>query len=157
MKHLTQHLAQLALLAVTVLGGVAAAAAADVRACDFTVKARCASGSARITFVGGTLKRVEVDVDWCGAKGAPGYTCSIDASRGDKDSQWSDANGATTIANLAPYDATHPDSMKVTTGRTVSIDLANMQSLGHCGAGAELPRAIVIPEKKGACRVRLGE
>jgi hypothetical protein len=26
------------------------------------------------------------------------------------------------------------------------------QSLGRCGAGAELPRAIVIPARKGACR-----
>jgi hypothetical protein len=153
MKHLTPA----ALVAVTFLYGVATAAADDIRACDFAVKARCASGTARVTFAGGTLTRVEVDVDWCGQKGAPGYSCSIDASRGDKDSQWSDAGGATTIANAAPFDATHPDSLKVTAGRTVSIDLANTQSLGRCGAGAELPRMIVIPEKKGACRVRLGE
>ena len=153
MKHLTQG----ALVAVALFGGAATAAADDIRACDFAVRARCASGHARVTFAGGALKRVEVDVDWCGGKGAPGYSCSIDASRGDKDSQWSDVGGATTIANSAPYDATHPDSLKVTAGRTVSIDLANTQSLGRCGAGAELPRAIVIPEKKGACRVQLGD
>lgn len=47
--------------------------------------------------------------------------------------------------------------MKVTVGKNVSIDFAQAQSLGRCGAGAELPRAIVIPEKKGACRVWLGE
>jgi hypothetical protein len=33
--------------------------------------------------------------------------------------------------------------------------MAETQSLGRCGAGAELPRAIVIPATKGACRVWL--
>jgi len=46
-------------------------------------------------------------------------------------------------------------SVKVTVGLHVSIDLDEAQSLGRCGSGAELPRAIVILEKKGACRVWL--
>ena len=35
----------------------------------------------------------------------------------------------------------------------VSIDMEGAQSLGRCGAGAELPKAIVIPakEKRAAC------
>ncbi len=145
------------LLVLTTLNGVAGAGADEIRACDFKVKARCVSGDARVTLADGALKRIEVNVVWCGERGGPGYTCSIDASRNDRDSQWSDAGGATLIANAAPWNAAQPDRLKVTVGRTVSIDFSQAQSLGRCGAGAELPRAIVIPAKKGACRVWLGQ
>jgi hypothetical protein len=44
----------------------------------------------------------------------------------------------------------------VTVGRFVSVDFSRAQAAGRCGAGAELPRALVIPEKKGRpCRVFL--
>jgi hypothetical protein len=33
--------------------------------------------------------------------------------------------------------------------------MAETQSVGRCGTGAELPRAIVIPATKGACRAWL--
>jgi hypothetical protein len=154
MKHLL-HLA--VLLAVATLSGIAGATADEIRACGFEVKARCVSGDARVTLAGGAVKRVEVNVIWCGEKGRPGYTCTIDSSRNDQDSKWSDEGGATLIASASPWNASQPDRMKVTVGRRVSIDLAQTQSVGRCGAGAELPRAIVIPEKKGACRVWLGE
>lgn len=72
-------------------------------------------------------------------------------------STWSEEDGATLVANASPFNASQPDRMKVTVGKYVSIDLSQTQSAGRCGAGAELPRAIVIPEKKGACRVWLGE
>ena len=123
----------------------------------YVIKARCASGDARVTLAGGAVKRLEVNVFWCGLQGRPGYSCSIDAARGDKETQWSEEGGATIIANAAPFNATQPDRVKVTVGKYVSIDLSQAQSVGRCGAGAELPRAIVIPEKKGACRVWLGE
>jgi hypothetical protein len=101
------------------------------------------------------VKRVEVGVSWCGLPGRPGYTCTIDASRGDEESKWSEADGATLIANASPSNPDRPDRVKVTVGRHVSIDLDEAQSLGRCGAGAELPQAIVIPAQKGACRVWL--
>jgi len=145
------------LLLAAALGGVAAAHADDIRACTFAVKARCASGDARVTLERGAVKRLEVNVFWCGLQGRPGYSCSIDAARGDKETLWSEEGGATIIANAAPFNATQPDRVKVTVGKYVSIDLSQAQSVGRCGAGAELPRAIVIPEKKGACRVWLGE
>ncbi len=150
-----KHLIFLAVL-LTVSGN-AGAGADEVRACDFKVKARCVSGDARVTLAGGAVKRVEVNVVWCGERGRPGYTCSIDSSRSDQDAKWSEEGGATLIANASPFSAAQPDRMKVTVGRAVSIDLGQTQSLGRCGAGAELPRAIVIPEKKGACRVWLGD
>ncbi|HZP79758.1 MAG TPA: hypothetical protein VFB45_26730 [Pseudolabrys sp.] len=131
-------------------------AADDVRACKFAVKARCASGEATVTLVDGAVKRLEVDVEWCsGQRGQPGYECSIDSSRGDADSTWSEEGGATIIANKAPFNPSAPDSVKVTVGRNVSIDFAKAQSLGRCGAGAELPKAIVIPAGKKACGVFL--
>jgi hypothetical protein len=131
------------------------ASAQEARTCDFEVKARCASGQARVTIVDRVVKRVEVDVIWCGLGGAPAYTCTIDSSRGDKDSRWSEDGQATVITNAEPSNPTEPDRVKVTVGRYVSIDLDEAQSLGRCGAGAELPRAIVIPAQKGACRVWL--
>jgi hypothetical protein len=142
-------------LLATTLAGAATAGADDVRACDFEVKARCASGDARVTLADGALKRLEVNVIWCGGSGGPAYTCSIDSARKDGDSQWSDDKGATLITNAAPFSPAQPDRIKVTVGRSVSIDFGETQSLGRCGAGAELPRAIVIPETKGPCRVWL--
>jgi len=147
----------LAVLLAAALGGIAGVRAEEIRACDFAMTARCVSGEARVTLDGGAIERLEVNVLWCGEKGEPGYTCTIDAARGDKDAKWSEEDGATLITNASPFNAAQPDRVKVTVGRFVSIDFAEAQSLGRCGAGAELPRAIVIPEKKGKCRVWLGE
>jgi hypothetical protein len=130
--------------------------AEEIRACDFEVKARCASGDARVTLADGAVKSVKINVFWCGMRGRPGYSCTIDSSRGDGDSIWSDDGGAALIANASPWNKAEPDRIKVTVGRHVSIDLDEAQSLGRCGTGAELPRAVVIPAQKGACRVWLG-
>lgn len=127
----------------------------EIRACSFAVKARCASGDVRVTLADGAVKRIEVNVFWCGLPGRPGYTCTIDSKRGDSDSVWSEDAGATVIANTAPFSPTLPDRVKVTVGPDVSMDFKETQSLGRCGAGAELPETIVIPAQKGACRVRL--
>jgi hypothetical protein len=81
--------------------------------------------------------------------------CAVDSSRGDKDSVWSEDGRATLVANASPFTPNQPDRVKITVGRFVSIDLDEAQSAGRCGAGAELPRAIVIPAQKGACRVWL--
>jgi hypothetical protein len=70
---------------------------------------------------------------------------------------WSEDGAATLIANGSPFNPQQPDRVKVSVGRNVSIDLSEAQSLGRCGAGAELPRSIVIPAQGKACRVRLGE
>lgn len=146
-----------AVLVLTALGASARAAGPDIRACDFKVKARCVTGDARVTLAGGKVTRVEVNVYWCGPSGRPGYTCQIDSSRGDSDAKWSEDGGATLIDNTAPSNPNEPDRVKVTVGPDVAIDLAEAQSLGRCGAGAALPRTIVIPAKKHACRVMLGE
>jgi hypothetical protein len=147
-----------ALLVLTLLAGVAHAEEQDIRACGFEVKARCASGDARVTLAHGDVVRVEVDVYWCAlqGRGAPPFACMIDSSRTDTDSVWTEDAGATLIANGSPRNPDQPDRVKVTIGRDVSIDLSETQSLGRCGAGAELPRAIVIPAQGSACRVRLG-
>jgi hypothetical protein len=153
-----KHLIYLAvLLVVTTSTGIAQADGQEIRTCKFEVKVRCVSGAARVTLANGVVKRVEVDVDWCGLPGKPGYSCTIDSSRSDQDSLWSEDRGATLIANASPFSPNQPDRVKVTLGRYVSIDLDEAQSLGRCGAGAELPRAIVIPAQRGACRVWLRE
>ena len=150
-----KHLVLAGLLAVATSSGAAHAGAQEIRSCDFAVKARCASGHATVTLVDGVVKRIEVNAFWCGLKGRPGYTCTINSTRGDKDATWSDDGGATIISNPTPFSPALPDRVMVTVGKYVSIDMAETQSLGRCGAGAELPRAIAIPAKKGACRVWL--
>jgi hypothetical protein len=127
----------------------------EVRACEFEVKARCAFGDARVTLADGAVIRLEVSVYWCGLPGHPTFACTIDTSRADKDWKWSQEGAATLIVNGSPWNPDQPDRVKITVGRDVSIDFDDTQPLGKCGAGAELPRAIVIPAQKTACRVRL--
>ena len=143
------------LLALTTSACIAHAAGTEIHACDFAVKTRCVSGDARVTLADGVVKRIEVGVYWCGRPHGPTYICMIDSSRGVDDPQWSEDGGATLIANTSPANPDEPDRIKVTVGKNVSIDLGESQSLGRCGAGAELPQAIVIPAQKGACRVWL--
>ena len=146
-----------ALLVPTVLASFAHASEQDIRACEFEVKARCAFGDARVTLADGAVTRVEVDVYWCALHGraAPPFACTIDSSQTDEDAVWTEDAGATLITNKSPWNPDQPDRVKVTVGRDVSIDLSEAQSLGRCGAGAELPRSIVIPAKAKLCRVQL--
>ncbi len=150
-----QIIALAALVAAT--SPVLLAHADEIRKCDFTVKARCVTGDASVTLANGVVTKLSVNVDWCGRRGSPGYSCAIDSSRGEHDATWSDDNGATLITNATPFNPAQPDRVKVTVGKQVSIDLDEAQPLGRCGAGAELPRAIVIPAQGGACRVWLTE
>ena len=156
MKH---FLGCAALLVPTLFVGLAHADEQDVRACEFEIKARCASGDARVTLADGKVIRLEVNVYWCALHGraAPPFTCTIDSSRADKDAVWTENAGATLIANGSPFNPNEPDRVKVTVGPDVSIDLDETQSLGRCGSGAELPQSIVIPAKGKACRVQLGK
>jgi hypothetical protein len=55
--------------------------------------------------------------------------------------------------NNSPFTSTEPDRLTITVGKYISIDFAEAQSAGRCGA--ELPKAIVIPAQNGACRVFL--
>jgi hypothetical protein len=127
----------------------------DVRSCKCKVKARGTRGSATVTSSDGVVSKVDVLVFYSGLPGRPGYTCTVNSSRAEKDDTWSDEAGAIVITNNSPFTSTEPDRVKVTVGKYVSIDFAEAQSLGRCGAGAELPKAIVIPAQKGACRVFL--
>jgi len=145
------------LLVPIVLASFAHADGQDVRGCEFEVKARCASGDARVTLAQGAVIRVEVDVYWCALHGHPPFACTIDSSRTGQNSVWSEDGGATLIANGSPWNPDQPDRVKVTVGRDVSIDLSETQSLGRCGAGAKLPQTIVIPAQGKICRVRLGD
>ena len=145
--------------ALTTVSLFAHAAEEDIRSCDFEVKPRCASGDARVTISHGAVTRVEVDVYWCALheRAAPPFACTIDSSRTDEDAVWTEDAGATLIVNGSPFNPDQPDRVKVTVGHDVSIDLSETQSLGRCGAGAELPQSIVIPAQGKVCRVRLGD
>jgi hypothetical protein len=149
-----KHLIDLAvILLVTTSTCVAQAGGQEIRECKFDAKAGCVYGEARVTLANGVVKGVWVFAFWCGLPGKPGYSCTIDSSPGDPDSVWSQDQGATLIVNASPFNPNEADRVKVTVGRYVSIDLEEAQSAGRCGTAAELPRAIVIPAQRGACRV----
>jgi hypothetical protein len=74
-------------LSVTATISIARAGGQESRACEFEVKTRCQSGDARVTLAGGIVDRIEVNVFRCGLPGRPGYSCTIDSSRGDRDSK----------------------------------------------------------------------
>jgi len=151
-----KHLAVLPVLLT--LATAAHAGGQETRDCDFKLKNGCFGGGARVTLANGAVTRVEVDIVCCNRqRGAPGYTCTIDSSRDDGESTWSEDAGATLIANASPFNPDRPDRVKVTVGRDVTIDLNEAQSAGRCGAGAELPQTIVIPAQGKTCRVRLGD
>jgi hypothetical protein len=158
MKRLRILVVLLTLAAVTLL---AHAEAQEIRACDFKLKGGCVAGDAKVTLTDGVVTRVEVDVVWCNRqRGAPGYTCMIDSSRGDGASTWSEEGGVTVIAGSEFSDlgdSTRPDRVKVTDGQEMMIDLNETQTIPRCGAGAELPQSIVIPARGKLCRVRFSE
>ena len=154
MKHLT---CLAVLLAVTASTGIAHAGPQETRTCEFKVKTPRVSGQARVTLADGKVTKLAVNVLYSGQRGRPGYTCTIDASRSEQDSTWSEDGGATLIANASPFNPNEADRIKVTVGKFVSIDMGETQSLGRCGVGAELPRAIVIPTKTKTCRVWLSQ
>ena len=91
-----------------------------------------------MTLTDGVVSKVDVTVFYCGLPGRPGYTCTVNSSRTEKDDTWSDEAGATVITNNSPFTETMPDRVKVTVGKYVSIDFAEAQSGGRCGAGARL-------------------
>jgi hypothetical protein len=151
-----KYLAFLTIIVAVTMNRPGHAGEQDVRTCEFEIKARCASGDARVTLADGKVTRVEVDVMWCALHGAPTFMCSIDTSRGGQDSEWSENADATVIANRSPWNPNEPDRLEVTVGRDIAIDFSQTQSLGRCGAGAELPRSIVIPAQSKVCHVQLG-
>ena len=149
-----KHLAGLAvLLAMAVSTAAARAEQQETRSCEFKVKMPRVWGQANVTLADGKLTKLAVTVFYSGLPGRPGYTCTIDTSRGDEDSRWSDDGDATLIDNPSPFNSSEPDRVKVTVGKYVSIDMEDTQSLGRCGVGAALPKAIVIPVNSKTCRV----
>jgi len=126
------------------------------RTCNFEVKARGVSGYATVTLEGKAVTGVDILVHQRG-RYQHGFSCMIDVSRTDGQSKWSDEGDATLIVNPHPLNPDESDRLKVTVGQHVSIDLEESKTTYRCGAGAELPRVIVIPAGRKACRVWLPE
>jgi hypothetical protein len=61
-----------------------------------------------------------------------------------------------TDSSISP-DPHELDSIKVTVGPDVTIDLNEALSRWRCGAGAWLPQTIVVPAQGKVCRVRFSE
>ncbi len=152
-----------AFLVVAAMTRSAHAGEQQTRACEFKLKAGCVAGDASVVLTDGAVTTVKVNVFWCNRqRGAPGYFCDIDSSRDNKDdnekSTWSEEAGATVVSFSSDLAVPNePDRVKVTVGQDVMIDLNETQVLPRCGAEAEFPKFIVIPEKGKLCRVKLGE
>ena len=96
-------------------------------------------------------------IQYCGLAGKPGYSCLVELAPDDRQSKWSRAGRVVGVDNLAPRDPAQPDRIVITTGNSVSLDFSEAQSGSVCGAGAELPEALVIPATGGKCRVWLAK
>ena|SRR5689334_10768115 len=93
------------LLLLTLLSGFARAGGQEIRTCDFDLKGGCRSGQARVTLADGKVIGLDVLVIWCGRGGhrkSLDFTCSINSSRGDGMSKWSEDAGATVITTALP-------------------------------------------------------
>src|SRR5208282_908889 len=153
-----KHLIYLAvLLVLTTSTWIAQAGGQEIRMCEFEVKARCFSGEARVTLADGVVKRVEIDVDWCGLPGKLGYSCTINSSRSDRDSIWSEDGDATLIANASPFNPKRPDRVRVTVGRLGcrALFLLKLSYAGLCDsqgvltADAEVSRGHILGQAVG--------
>jgi hypothetical protein len=146
-------------LAQTPMPRFAHAAGPDIRSCDFDLKGGCRSGEARVTLADGKVTGLDVVVIWCGRGGhrkSLDFTCTVNSTRDDGESAWSEDAAATVITDKSSFtDPSKPDRIKVTVGRDLTIDFTQTQSFWRCGAGAELPLSIVVPAQGRACRVRL--
>src|SRR5262245_39383154 len=115
MKHLT---CLAVLLAMAASAGAAHAERQETRKCEFKLKMPRVWGQASVALAERKVMKVAVDVLYkSGERGSPGYTCTIDMSRGDEESKWSEEDGATVVANASPFNPSEPDRFKITVGK----------------------------------------
>src|ERR1700753_1009990 len=100
-------------LCVFTMSASLAHAGEEVRSCEYKVKARGTSGSASVTLTDGVVSKLDISGFYSGLPGRPGYTCTVNPSRSEKDDTWSDEAGATVITNNSPFTETMPDRVRV--------------------------------------------
>jgi len=124
--------------------------------CKYEIKRNCTLGSVELELKDGRIQRIDFGNFYCPAHGEIGFTCSIDVSRGDKNTKWTDKGGSSTIEFSGADNSPDGNSLTISRVRNgVVIDMRNTSSYGRCGAGAELPERIFVPARSKKCEVKL--
>jgi hypothetical protein len=116
--------------------------------CDIPKGNTGGAGSGALEVRDGEVQSVAVETHFPGLPGNLGYSCYFDAKKGDKESTWT-VEGAETTVDLIWPGGDRARIVPVPGG--YKIDLRNAK-LSTCGAGAELPEEITIPETGAQCR-----
>ena len=119
--------------------------------CDFAEADSGASGSGAVEVRDGEVQSLTVQTHFPGLPGKWGYSCLLDASRGDQESTWT-AKGAETRVDFERIGAYRDRVRIVPLPGGYRIDLRDTRPTGKCGAGAELPREMTILETGAQCR-----
>jgi hypothetical protein len=123
---------------------------ASVYTCSYEVKRYGMSGSASIEVRDGVIHKASVDNHFRGSPGNLGYSCYLDANRGDGETEWKESGNAIEIKFDNPdFD----DFMTISpTADGFLIDMSNTRSGGKCGAGAELPKRLIVSRSTRKCK-----
>jgi hypothetical protein len=109
---------------------------------------------ARVETRNGEVQSLAVQTHFPGLPGKWGYSCSLAATRGDDESSWKMEGRETTVDFLnettAWEDGDYARLVPVAGG--YRIDLRNTKPSMKCGAGAGLPREIVIIGTGNQCQ-----
>ena len=123
---------------------------ASVYTCSYDVKRYGTSGSARIEVRDGVIRKARFDNHFRGSPGNLGYSCYLDANRGDGETEWKETGNAIEIKFDNPdFD----DFMTISpTADGFLIDMSNTRSGDKCGAGAELPKRLTVYRSTRKCK-----
>jgi len=152
----------LILCALAEFNGAALAASAapppSKLSCEYEIKQSCTLGGAKVEIKDGRIQRIVFHNHFCSTQDELGFTCWIEVSRDDKNSEWTDRGGSSTIKFSDTNNSPDGDSMRVRPVKDgVVIDMRNTSSPGHCGFGAELPARIFVPATSKKCEVKLSD
>jgi len=122
--------------------------------CDFPEGDPGAPGGGAVEIWNGEVQSVKVETYFPGLPGNLGYRCLLHATKGDHESSWKTDGLETTvdfIGGTVCRDGDYARLAPISGG--YRIDLKNTKSSSEkCGAGAALPREIVIIGTGRQCR-----
>ena len=119
-------------------------------------EARSGSGEATLEIKDGVVRSVHFTGFSPGLPGNIGYTCTVDATRGDKETKWKETGRTLRIDFVDGTNNDEEDYLTIApTADGYLLDMSATRSGSKCGAGAELPKQIRILKAAKRCRVKL--
>ncbi len=122
----------------------------SVYTCSYEVKRYGMSGSASIEVRDGVIQKASFDNHFRGSPGNLGYSCYVDASRDDEETEWKENGNAVEIK----FDNPDSDDVMIIS-RTADgflLDMSNTRSGDKCGAEAELPKRLTVSRSTRKCK-----